>query len=112
MKNNKTGMKALLTGTSRRSATLKHQKLNKYCECDVQVISDVYKDKVYGNIEPLKEDSDPCELNKVASPKNYISYNILERRRLTFVTKWKSSLESKYCSWEQNSRADRIGCDN
>jgi len=46
-----TGINALLTGTSRRSATLRHRELTKYCECDAQLVSGFYVDKTCGNIQ-------------------------------------------------------------
>lgn len=55
MRNFNTGINAPLAGTSRRSATLRHRELTKYCECDAQIVSDFCTDKTCGNLQ-FRED--------------------------------------------------------
>jgi len=47
----KKGTTALLTGTIRRSATMRHQELSKYHEYYAQIVSDFCTDKTCGNLQ-------------------------------------------------------------
>jgi len=89
------GINAPLTGTSRRSATMRHRELTKYCECDAQLVSGFCVDKTCGNIQVQE---------------NFEMYESVYSTRFEFFQKEKMQLKSlsSQCPQYTHLRSTRI----